>query len=66
MKIFSSRPYPIYVETSVQDAIGKMAAHLIKAPTAIELTAVLKQIADARGLRVPRPTSARPGELSLK
>jgi len=66
MKIFSSRPYPIYVETSVQEAIGKMAAHLIKAPASIELTAVLKQIADARGLRVPRPTSARPGELSVK
>ena len=66
MKIFSSRPYPIYVETSVQEAIGKMAAHLIKAPSAIELTVVLKQIADARGLRVARPTSARPGELSVK
>lgn len=66
MKIFSSRPYPIYVETSVQEAIGKMAAHLIKAPATLELNAVLKQIADARALRVPRAASGRAGELSLK
>ncbi len=66
MKIFSSRPYPIYVEISVQEALGKMFAHMIKAPATLELNAVLKQIADARGLRVARAASARPGELSLK
>lgn len=49
MKIFASRPYPIYVETSLQEALIKVFPHLIKGQTVTkDPSAVLKLIADAR------------------
>jgi len=45
MKIFASRPYPIYVETSMQDVLGKVIPHL--AVTA-DVNVVMKVISEAR------------------
>jgi hypothetical protein len=49
MKIFASRPYPIYVETSLQDALIKIVPHLSKTgPAAPSVPVILKAIANAR------------------
>ena len=66
MKIFSARPYPIYVETSVQEALNKVVPHLANGHmTSIEL--VKKTINDARlGWQVPAPERARDNEMTLK
>jgi len=49
MKIFSSRPYPIYVETSLPEALSKVLPHLTKGQTAAgDLHAIMKTITDAR------------------
>ena len=47
MKIFSSRPYPIYVETSMADVLGKVLPHLAKGQT-VTKEVILKAITDAR------------------
>jgi len=49
MKIFSSRPYPIYVETSLHEALNKVLPHLTRGHTATsDVNAIMKSIADAR------------------
>lgn len=66
MKIFSSRPYPIYVETSVLQALGKMTAHMANGH-AIALDVVMKAITDARMTwKLPVPARPKDNELSLK
>jgi hypothetical protein len=66
MKIFSSRPYPIYVETSVHEALVKMASHMTNGHL-ISIEVVMKTIADARLMwKVPPPARPRENELSLK
>lgn len=47
MKIFATRPYPIYVETTVRDAIAKIVPHLTNGH-AVSSEAILKAISDAR------------------
>jgi hypothetical protein len=66
MKIFSSRPYPIYVDTSLQDALVKVVPHLVNGHMAsIEL--LKKTINDARLMwQVPAPERARDNEMTLK
>jgi hypothetical protein len=61
MKIFSSRPYPIYVETSVREALTKMTAHMANGHM-VSVEVIQKAIADARsGWRVPaNPPAASP------
>jgi hypothetical protein len=66
MKIFSSRPYPIYVETSLQEAIGKVISHLANGH-ATTVESILKVINDER--LQWRPTSSnrpRDSELTAK
>jgi hypothetical protein len=49
MKIFASRPYPIYVETSVRDGLVKVLPHLIKGKTVTtDVKVIMKTIADTR------------------
>lgn len=68
MKIFSSRPYPIYVETSVREALGKLLPHLAKGQTVTtDANAIMKQITEARVTwQVPPPAMGSDGELTLK
>ena len=67
MKIFSSRPYPIYVEVSLVQALSKMTGHLANRE-AISIEAVAKLISDARmAWKAPvPPVSAKDNEVSLK
>jgi hypothetical protein len=49
MKIFSARPYPIYVETSMADAIKKVLPHLSMGQTVTtDIGVITKTIAEAR------------------
>lgn len=49
MKIFSSRPYPIYVETSMHDVLAKMLPHLEKGKTVTsDVRVIMKAISDNR------------------
>jgi hypothetical protein len=66
MKIFSSRPYPIYVELSAHQAISKMTAHMANGHL-ISVEVVVKAISDARMTWRP-PVTPRPKdhEISLK
>lgn len=49
MKIFASRPYPIYVETSIPDALQKILPHLAVGQTiTTDVNVIAKAIADAR------------------
>jgi hypothetical protein len=69
MKVFSSRPYPIYVETSLRDAVTKVLPHLVAGQTNMtDVNAVLKQITDNRGLwTAGQPPARGPnGELITK
>lgn len=67
MKIFSSRPYPIYVETSVHDALSKMVAHMANGHL-ISIEVVMRTISEARLMwKAPTPPArGRDNELSLK
>jgi hypothetical protein len=66
MKIFSSRPYPIYVEISLREAIGKMASHMANGHL-VSVEVIMKAISDARmSWRVPPPAKATDHEMSLK
>jgi hypothetical protein len=66
MKIFASRPYPIYVETSVREALTKIASHMTNGH-AISTEVISKVISDAR-LVWQAPSQARSvdQELTLK
>jgi hypothetical protein len=69
MKVFSSRPYPIYVETSVRDAVTKILPHMVAGQNrTTDVNAVLKQINDKRTLWSAGQTPARGpnGELTTK
>lgn len=49
MKIFASRPYPIYVETSMHDALNKVLPHLVKGKTVTtDVNVIQKTISEAR------------------
>jgi hypothetical protein len=49
MKIFASRPYPIYVETSMVDALTKVLPHLAKGQTVTrDPKVIVKVISEAR------------------
>lgn len=67
MKIFSSRPYPIYVEISISQALGKMAMHMANRQ-AISIEVVMKLIAETRlTWKAPVPSvRAKDNEMSLK
>ena len=56
MKIFSSRPYPIYVETSLREAVDKMHSHMANGTASID--AIVNANADAR-LTWKTPVPAR-------
>lgn len=66
MKIFSSRPYPIYVETSLHEALSKMGSHMANGQM-LSIEVIMKAIADVRQLR-RAPLMARPtdSEMTLK
>jgi hypothetical protein len=66
MKIFSSRPYQIYVETSTREAINKMTSHMANGHT-VSVDAILKVITDARtSWRAPMPERAQSTEVTVK
>lgn len=67
MKIFSSRPYPIYVEVSVREAVSKMSAHMASGQ-ALSVEIVTKAIAEARLTWQTQQMSARApeSEMTLK
>jgi hypothetical protein len=49
MKIFSSRPYPIYVETSMQEALTRVLPHLPVGQTVTsDVTVIMRALDDAR------------------
>lgn len=65
MKIFASRPYPIYVEVSLQDALKKMLPHMHHGRTVTtDVNVVAQAITDARMGPIAQPsTSDRDGIL---
>ncbi len=63
MKVFASRPYPIYVETSMKGALAKVLPHLTIGKTVTaDVTVIMKAIADAR--KNWNPPSPEPIRLS--
>lgn len=64
MKIFTSRPYPVYVETSLHEALKKVLPHLHHGRTVTtDVNVIAQAIADARmGPIVPAPS---PGQESV-
>jgi hypothetical protein len=49
MKVFASRPYPIYVETSIKEGLAKVLPHLIKGKTVTtDVKVIMKAIGEAR------------------
>jgi hypothetical protein len=66
MKIFSSRPYPIYVELSLPQVLGKMLAHMAgRDMNSVE--GLMKVITEARaGWGAPVPVRPNNNQLSLK
>jgi hypothetical protein len=59
MKIFSSRPYPIYVETSMSEALNKVVSHLATG-NASAIDSIMKAISDERlQWRPPQPPQPR-------
>jgi hypothetical protein len=71
MKIFASRPYPIYVETSLEEAVSKLFPHLAVGKTVTsDIGVIVKTIVDARGgaaKAVPPPaTPRREGDATTK
>lgn len=67
MKIFSSRPYPIYVETSMRDAIAKVLPHLAKGKTVtMDVKLIMKAIAEGRTQLAPLPSPPPPASPSIE
>lgn len=64
MKIFTSRPYPVYVETSLHEALKKVLPHLHRGRTiTTDVNVIAQAITDARmGPIVPSPA---PGQDSI-
>jgi hypothetical protein len=49
MKIFASRPYPIYVETSMEDALKKVLPHLAVGQTVTsDVNVIMRALDEAR------------------
>lgn len=66
MKIFSSRPYPIYVETSLVDGLTKVMSHLAAGHTT-SIETLVKMINEARlSWQPPPPEPVRDNELTAK
>lgn len=66
MKIFSSRPYPIYVEVSVRETVSKLTSHMTNGH-ALSVEMLTKAIADARlTWQTQVPARAPESEISLK
>jgi len=68
MKVFSSRPYPIYVEKSIREGLIKVLPHLIKGKTVTtDVKVIMKVIADARNTWTTPPTEpSRAGDMTAK
>ena len=69
MKIFASRPYPIFVETSLRVALSKMLPHMPRGKAITkDVTVIMKAISDARMIwaNTPPPVSHQLGQLSPK
>jgi len=63
MKVFASRPYQIYVETSMKEGLAKVLPHLIKGKTVTtDVKVIMKAIAEAR--QVWTESSAEPNRVS--
>jgi hypothetical protein len=63
MKIFASRPYPIYVDTSLKESVGKVLPHLVNGHTT-SVSTITKLISDAR---MPMPSHApKVGEFTVR
>jgi len=61
MKIFSSRPYPIYVETSMRDVLAKLLPHLEKGKTVTsDVQVIMKAISETREKWKTSSTMASP------
>ncbi len=66
MKIFASRPYPIYVEVSVRDALGKMVSHMVNGHM-LSIEMVMKTIAEARlAWQAPMSAPSPESEMTVK
>ncbi|HET9621389.1 MAG TPA: hypothetical protein VFP84_08495 [Kofleriaceae bacterium] len=60
MKIFAARPYPIYVETSMTEAVAKILPHLIVGRTvASDVSSIVTMINDARMTWIPPQPAPR-------
>ncbi|HEX4417912.1 MAG TPA: hypothetical protein VH165_08435 [Kofleriaceae bacterium] len=60
MKIFASRPYPIYVETSIREVLSKMLPHLADGQTVTQdVKVIMNVISDARMTWIPPPPPTR-------
>lgn len=59
MKIFASRTYPIYVETSMPEVLGRVLPHLAKGKTVTsDVNVIMKVIAEARTQRAASSPAA--------
>ena len=60
MKIFASRPYPIYVETSLREVLTKVLPHLVEGQTITsDVKVIMNVISDARMTWIPPPPPSR-------
>jgi hypothetical protein len=68
MKIFAPRPYPIYVETTVQEGLVKVLPHLAKGMTVTtDVNVIMKAIADAGAKwNASSPASSRASDMTSK
>lgn len=69
MKIFASRPYPIFVETSLRVALNKVLPHMPRGKAiTLDVTVIMKAISDARMIwaNTPMPASSRMSEMLPK
>jgi hypothetical protein len=61
MKIFSSRPYPIYIETSMHAVLVKVLPHLAKGKTVTsDVRTIMKAISDNRDKSQELPPGLSP------
>lgn len=66
MKIFSLRPYPIYVDISVREALGKLVSHMMNGHT-LSIEVLMKMIAEARlTWQAPIPELTPESEMIIK
>jgi hypothetical protein len=67
MKIFTSRPYPIFVETSLRVALSKVLPHMPKGKAlTMDVNVIVKAISDARMIweTTSPPASNRAGQMN--